>query len=96
MELDPEPLVVARVAESFPSGHAATAFAGAAVLVRYLPGRWPVLLTLATAIAFSRVYVGVHYPADVLFGALFGTVFATALLRLAAALRRSPPLPPPG
>jgi undecaprenyl-diphosphatase len=91
---DPEPLVLGVLGNSFPSGHAATAFAGAAILSRALPGRWPVLFLLAAGIAFSRVYVGVHYPADVLGGAILGLATATALPPLAAALRRSRPEPP--
>jgi len=86
---EPEPLILGLVSDSFPSGHAATAFAGAATLSRFLPGRWPVLLLLAAAVAFSRVYVGVHFPADVVAGAAIGVATAIALRKLAAGLRRS-------
>jgi membrane-associated phospholipid phosphatase len=44
---------------------------------------------LAAAIAWSRVYVGVHWPLDVLGGAVLGVLVATALLMLEEALRRS-------
>ena len=88
---DPDPLLLGVLGNSFPSGHAATAFAGAGLLSRFLPGRWPVLFLLAAAIAFSRVYVGVHYHADVLGGAILGLLTAIALPPLVAALRRSRP-----
>lgn len=65
---------------SFPSGHAANAFASGIVLARKLPAlAWPALI-LAVAITFSRVYVGVHYPLDILAGSLVGA--ACALLAL--------------
>jgi undecaprenyl-diphosphatase len=60
----------------FPSDHATAAFAiGAELVLRF--GRWgiPVLLA-AAALAVSRVLVGVHYPYDVLAGALLGTAAA--------------------
>lgn len=93
---DPEPLLLAIVGASFPSGHAATSFAGATMLARYLRGRALLLFLLAAAVAFSRVYVGVHYPADVLAGAAIGAAVAIALPRLAAVRRRSPREPRPG
>jgi undecaprenyl-diphosphatase len=59
---------------SFPAGHAATAFAGATLLTYVAPRLWPLFAVLATAIGFSRVYVGVHYPTDVFVGAAIGVV----------------------
>lgn len=59
---------------SFPSGHAASAFAFAVAVSRELPEAGPALLPLAAGVAYSRVYVGVHYPSDVLAGAAFGAV----------------------
>jgi len=72
---------------SFPSGHAATSFACAAVLSAAAPRLRLPLFALAVLIAFSRLYDGAHFPLDVLAGALLGTGVATALLRLAAARR---------
>jgi undecaprenyl-diphosphatase len=85
------PLVHQLVTYSFPSGHATTSFACAATLARFAPRNVVALLyLLAALISFSRVYVGVHYPLDVLAGAALGLVVATGLRTLPAALRRSP------
>ena len=89
----PEPLVRVPTDYSFPSGHTATSFAAALILARAVPGRAWLFYVLAAAIGFSRIYAGVHYPIDVLGGALLGLLVATALLRLAAARRRSQPAP---
>lgn len=60
---------------SFPSGHTAASFAAASVIFVMLPKKYGICaLILATLIAFSRLYLGVHYPTDVLFGMLSGTV----------------------
>jgi membrane-associated phospholipid phosphatase len=84
---EPKPLVGVPHSGSFPSGHAATAFACAALLAWASPRLAVPALLLAAAIAWSRVYVGVHWPLDVLGGAALG--LAIALLMLAAIRRRS-------
>jgi undecaprenyl-diphosphatase len=61
---------------SFPSGHAANSAAGAFVVSRLAPAGWLWWWSLAIAIGYSRVYVGVHYPLDVLCGALLGLMCA--------------------
>ena len=83
-------LVTEPTSSSFPSGHAATSFACAATLAPFVSRTGAVVLyVLAAGIAYSRVYVGVHYPLDVLAGAAIGLLVATALRRLRAALQRS-------
>ena len=68
---------------SFPSGHAATAFAGA-VLVSFLgPRGTPFFMALAVVMAFARVYVGVHYPGDVIAGAAIGAAVGLLIAMLA-------------
>lgn len=63
---------------SFPSGHAAAGFAGAVLLGMFLPAWAPLFYLFALAVSFSRIYLGMHYPSDVLMGAFSGIVLAVA------------------
>jgi undecaprenyl-diphosphatase len=72
---------------SFPSGHSASAFAFATGVADVMPAAVPLQFS-AAMVAYSRVHTGVHYPADVIVGALIGSTIApltSALLRRARA-----------
>lgn len=71
---------------SFPSGHAAAGFAGAVTLAPHAPGWSPLFYFIGVIMALSRVYLGVHYPSDVAFGALLGAVLAALYRALIHAL----------
>jgi undecaprenyl-diphosphatase len=67
---------------SFPSGHSASAFAGAWLLNRNFARRWRLRYVLASMVAFSRIYLGDHYPGDVASGSLLGLLFAMFFRKL--------------
>jgi membrane-associated phospholipid phosphatase len=71
------PLIGTPTGLSFPSSHATTSFA-AAGLYRRLGAPGGPLMALALALSLSRLYLGVHYPSDVIAGALGGTLVARA------------------
>ena len=62
---------------SFPSGHTSSSFAAAAVFYRHLPKKIGMpSVVLAGLIGFSRLYVGVHYPTDVIAGVIMGILLS--------------------
>lgn len=66
---------------SYPSGHTAMAFNVATLMTLGLPLAWPVragLYAVATAVGYSRLHLGVHFPLDVLSGAFLGTGWGLA------------------
>jgi undecaprenyl-diphosphatase len=66
---------------SFPSGHSAAAFAFATGVGGVLPRDAIPIRALASVVAYSRVHTGVHYPADVIAGALLGSTLAQITTR---------------
>lgn len=76
----------------FPSDHATAAFAIAAVLIARLGRPAIPVLVAAAVLAIARVLVGVHYPSDVLAGALLGTAVAALICLIAAKASHRPRL----
>ncbi|MFF0019361.1 phosphatase PAP2 family protein [Streptomyces sp. NPDC004082] len=97
--LDPVPLVrqLKRqpITTSFPSGHSASAAAFATGVAMESGGLGAAVAPVAAAVAFSRVYTGVHFPSDVLVGAALGAGAAYAVRGLVPTGDRDG-LPPPG
>ena len=77
------PLVRTPSSSSFPSGHSATAAAGVITLSTIYPAFAPALVLSGFLVTLSRIYLGVHYPFDVLAGILIGTATAAVVLFLA-------------
>lgn len=67
---------------SFPSGHAANAFMVAVLLAERFRRKRYCLYGMAALVAFSRIYLGVHYPSDVLMGCLLGWSITSLMLYL--------------
>jgi glycosyltransferase involved in cell wall biosynthesis/membrane-associated phospholipid phosphatase len=73
---------------SFPSDHVTAAFAIGSALVLRLGFRWTPVLVAAALLAVARVVVGVHYPSDVVAGALIGTAAAVAVYLVVPRIRQ--------
>lgn len=61
---------------SFPSGHSSSSFAAAIILSKYIKKGAPLFYTLAAGVAFSRMYLYVHYPSDIIAGIILGILCA--------------------
>ena len=75
--------------ESMPSSHASSWCAAALIAFVYYRGSWRFMAPFAVVMGFSRVYLGVHYPSDVVIGAILGTGYAIAALWALNALWRT-------
>lgn len=85
-QLVPSRRVRRPMSPSFPSGHAASAFAFASTMGEKVPLTWVPLHVAAALVAYARVHTGVHYPSDVVAGALAGAMCASMVRQLAGRL----------
>lgn len=80
------PLIQEWDPNSFPSGHTCAAFASAMIFWRAMPETWTwvkiLTVSMAVLMGLSRLYVGVHYPSDILAGALVGFACAEFVWRI--------------
>ena len=83
-------------AYGFPSNHASNGFAAATFLALILRNRWVTLSAFLWAVGscYSRMYLGVHYPSDILCGAMLGIVFAIIIFFLYKKAAKRLALPP--
>lgn len=66
---------------SFPSGHTEISFLAATIVSRFHPGYGKYLYAFSIIVALSRIYVGVHFPIDVIGGAIIGIIIGKLILR---------------
>ena len=86
--LDYTPLIPPVGDPSFPSGHTSASFA-AATAIYAINKKWGIAAyVFAAVMGFSRLYLGVHFPTDVLAGALVGTAAAMVIIRIFDAKQR--------
>jgi undecaprenyl-diphosphatase len=71
------------VDSSFPSGHTAGSFAAATALSSFYPRDTPFLYAAAAGVGLSRIYLGHHFPSDVIVGATLGGAIGRVAARLA-------------
>ncbi len=78
------PLLISQDPNSFPSGHTCAAFSAGIAWAATLPGRWMpgAAIVQAVCMGYSRLYVGVHYPSDVIAGAIVGSLCAALSLAI--------------
>lgn len=79
--------ILPTLTKSFPSTHAAASFALAYILSYFNKDHKIVLYSLAVLISYSRIYLGYHYPLDVIAGVLYGIFFAKTVIVLARKVR---------
>ena len=74
---------------SFPSGHTSSSFAAGVVLYLMLPKKYGIpAMILAFLLGISRLYVGVHYPTDVIGGMVMGAILAVATVKIFDRVRK--------
>ena len=74
---------------SFPSSHAANIFGAGTILTFFYRRVWIIWLSIALLVSFSRIYVGVHYPLDVLAGVFYGILLGVVILFISKSIFRS-------